>query len=51
MRFTLELNSEATKEEVEKATLSDERTAKYLDGKKIRKVIVVTNKIVNIVCG
>ena len=37
------------KEEVEKAVLADERTAKYLGGKNIVKVIVVPNRIVNIV--
>ena len=51
MRFTLNLDVEATKEEVEQAALADERTAQYLDGKTIRKVIVVPSKIVNIVCG
>ncbi len=51
MRFTLDLDAEATKEEIEKAALTDERTAQYLDGKTIRKVIVVPQKIVNIVCG
>ena len=51
MRFTLNLDAEATKEEVEQAALTDERTAQYLDGKTIREVIVVPSKIVNIVCG
>ena len=50
MRFTLDLNADATNEEVEQAALSDERTAQYLYGKTIRKVIVVPSKIVNIVC-
>ena len=51
MRFTLSFDAEATKEEVEEAALNDERTAQYLYGKTIRKVIVVPKKIVNIVCG
>ena len=51
MRFTLDLDAEATKDEIEQAALDDERTAQYLDGKTIRKVIVVPSKIVNIVCG
>ena len=51
MRFTLDLDAEATKDEIELAALADERTAQYLDGKTIRKVIIVPSKIVNIVCG
>ena len=39
----------ATKEEIEQATLSDDRSAKYLSGKQIVKVIVVPKKIINIV--
>ncbi len=51
MRFQLELPLSLSKEEVEKAALADERTNKYLDGKTIRKIIVVPGKIVNIVVG
>ena len=39
------------KEEVEKVALSHENSAKWLEGKTIRKVIVVPKKIVNIVLG
>ena len=49
MRFTIDLDAEASKEEVEQAARADERTAQYLDGKIIQKVIVVPSKIVNIV--
>jgi leucyl-tRNA synthetase len=38
-----------SKEDVEKTVLSNEQTAKYLDGKSPKKVIVVPGKIVNIV--
>ena len=51
MRFTLSLDAEATKKEIEQAALADDRTTQYLKGKTIRKVIVVPKKIVNIVCG
>ena len=51
MRFTIDLDAEASKEEIEKAALADERTAQYIDGKAIKKVIVVPKKIVNIVIG
>lgn len=49
VRFTLELPAEMSKEEVEKASLSNEQTQKFLDGKSPKKVIVVLGKIVNIV--
>ena len=49
MRFKLSLSAELTKEEVEKAVLEAPDTAKYLDGKAPKKVIVVPKRIVNIV--
>ncbi len=49
VRFTLELPADMPKEEVEKTALSNEQTAKFLDGKTIKKIIVVPGKIVNIV--
>ena len=39
----------AKNDEVQQAVLDDERSAKYLEGKQIVKVIVVPKKIVNIV--
>ena len=49
MRFTLVLPTSFNKKEIEAAVLSEERTQSYLDGKTHKKVIVVPNKIVNIV--
>ena len=49
VRFTMELPADMSKEDVEKTVLANEQTAKYLDGKAPKKVIVVPNKIVNIV--
>ena len=49
VRFSLMLPSTMTKEEVEKVALANEQTAKFLDGKPLKKVIVVPGKIVNIV--
>ena len=49
VRFTMELPADMSKEDVEKTVLSNEQTAKYLDGKAPKKVIVVPGKIVNIV--
>jgi leucyl-tRNA synthetase len=45
----MELPADMSKEDVEKTVLANEQTAKYLDGKAPKKVIVVPNKIVNIV--
>jgi leucyl-tRNA synthetase len=49
MRFTIELPSAFTKEEVEKEVLANTQTDKYLEGKAPKKVIIVPGKIVNIV--
>ena len=50
-RFTIQVPAEMPKEEVEKTAIAHESSAKWLEGKTIRKVIVVPNKIVNIVVG
>ena len=50
-RFTIEVPVDMPKEEVEKTALGNEAAAKWLDGKTIRKVIVVPGKIVNVVVG
>ncbi len=49
MRFTLELPLDMGKEDIEKAVMANEQTAKYLDGRIPKKVIVVPGRIVNIV--
>ncbi len=49
VRFPMNFPVNAPKDDVEKAVLADERTGKYLAGKNIVKVIVVPNRIVNIV--
>lgn len=46
-RFTV--GAGASDEEIQKIALSDERVLKFLEGKPIRKVIVVKHKLVNIV--
>ncbi len=48
-RFTLDLPATMSSKDVELAALSDPRAAKWLEGKAPRKVIVVQNKIVNVV--
>ena len=49
VRFSLDFPADWDKDEVEKAALAHEQTQKYLDGKAVKKVIVVPGKIVNIV--
>ncbi len=48
-RFNIEVAAGTPSDEVEKAAMSNEAAAKWIEGKTIRKVIVVPNKIVNIV--
>ncbi|MDD3568875.1 MAG: leucine--tRNA ligase, partial [Bacteroidales bacterium] len=48
-RFTLDIPLNMPKVEVEKMVMSNEQTTRYLDGKSPKKIIVVPNKIVNIV--
>ena len=50
-RFNIEVAADTAREEVEKIALAHEGAAKWIDGKTIRKIIVVPNKIVNIVVG
>lgn len=50
-RFTLSVSPEATKEDIEKLALASPEAAKWIEGKSIRKIIVVPNKIINIVVG
>ena len=49
MRFTLELSANLSKEEIEKAVLSYDKTKQYLDDNTPKRLIVVPKKIVNIV--
>jgi leucyl-tRNA synthetase len=43
--------AEISKEELEKTALTDERVRRLIEGKQVRKVIVVPGKLVNIVVG
>jgi len=49
VKFTLELAATLTAPEVEAIVRANDQTAKYLDGKEPKKVIVVHKKIVNMV--
>lgn len=48
-RFNIEMPTDWSREEVEKTALTHENSAKWLEGKTPKKVIVVPGKIVNIV--
>ncbi|MFT5703030.1 MAG: leucyl-tRNA synthetase [Rickettsiales bacterium] len=48
-RAILEMSKSSTKEELEKEVLKDHNVVKYIIGKTIKKIIVVPNKLVNIV--
>ncbi|MBQ6840718.1 MAG: leucine--tRNA ligase [Bacilli bacterium] len=49
VRGKIEISSETTKEEMEKEALAIDNVQKFIDGKEIVKIIVIPNKIVNIV--
>lgn len=49
VRFSMEFNADADKAEVEKEALAHPLAAKWLEDKTPKKIIVVPNKIVNIV--
>ncbi len=48
-RFTMDFPVDATSEQIQEAVLANEKAQGYIDGKTIRKIIVVPRKIVNIV--
>ena len=48
-RFTIQLPADISREDAGKAALADERTAKYTEGKQVKKIIVVPGRIINIV--
>ncbi len=51
MRFKLEMPVDASNEEIESAVKSHEAAQKWLEGKTIRKMIIVPKKIINVVVG
>ncbi|MDB4334903.1 leucine--tRNA ligase [bacterium] len=51
MRFMLDLPVDMSKEDIEKSALADPNAQKWVEGKTVRKVIVVPKKIINIVVG
>ncbi|SFB78072.1 leucyl-tRNA synthetase [Marinospirillum celere] len=51
VRAQLSVPADADKESIEKQALADEKVQKHLEGKSLRKVIVVPGKLVNLVVG
>ena len=51
LRATIKIHLDATQEEVQELALKDENIIRHLEGKTIRKIIVVKNKICNIVAN
>ena len=49
LRSRIEVPAEAGKEDLERAALADERVMKFIGEKPVKKVIVVPNKLVNVV--
>jgi leucyl-tRNA synthetase len=51
LRARVSVPAEASKEQIEAAARADERVAAALEGKTVRKVIVVPGKLINFVVG
>ncbi len=49
LRDTISVSIDSPKDELEKLGLSSEKAKKFIDGKEIVKIIVVPNKLINIV--
>ena len=49
LRSRLQIPADATNQEIEEAALADERVQRFIEGKPIRKIIVVPNRLINIV--
>jgi leucyl-tRNA synthetase len=50
-RYNIQVAADASRDEIEKMALEHEGAAKWVEGKQVRKIIVVPGKIVNIVVG
>lgn len=50
-RYNITVAADASSDEIQRIALSDSAAEKWLDGKTVRKVIVVPGRIVNIVVG
>ena len=50
-RYNIQVDADTPRDEIEKIALAHENASKWIEGKTIRKIIVVPGKIVNIVVG
>jgi leucyl-tRNA synthetase len=51
VRAKLDVSASASKDEIESIALEHEQVQKFTEGKTVRKVIIVPNKLVNIVAN
>ncbi|MBM6613291.1 leucine--tRNA ligase [Desemzia sp. RIT804] len=51
LRSKVQVSKEISKDDMEKLAIADEKVQQYIEGKNIRKVIVVPGKLVNIVAN
>lgn len=51
VRSRMDVPADASKEELEQLALAEENVAKFIEGKTIRKVIVVPGKLINVVAN
>lgn len=51
VKFKIEVNKDLSNDKIEKIVLEDERLNMYLNGKSVKKVIVIKARIVNVVVG
>ncbi len=49
-RFDMQFAADADNNTIQQMVMADERTARYIDGKQVVKVIIVPKRMVNIVC-
>ncbi len=48
-RFTMDFSSDASNQEIQDAVLGNEKSQIYIEGKPVKKVIIIPKKIVNVV--
>jgi leucyl-tRNA synthetase len=51
LRARVNVPGDAAREELERVALADEHVRRFIDGKTVRKIIVVPGKLVNVVAG
>ena len=49
VRFEMQFAADADNQTIEQAVREDERTAKYVEGKQIVKIIIVPKRMINVV--